>query len=65
MGRGRDKVITKEDIGQMSRSELAGLGNLCATGRVRVRGAAVVRKADGNAKYDDPSREGRYHEDKL
>ena len=58
-------MITKDDLGTMSRSELAGLSNLVQTGRVRVRGAAVVRRADGNAKYDDPSREGRYHEDKL
>ncbi len=58
-------MINKADIGNMSRKELSGLSNLVQTGRVRVRGKALVRGADGNGKYDDPTREGRYSEDNL
>jgi len=65
MGRGRDKTISANDIANMSPRERAGLGALAQMGRVRITGTAVVRKADGNAKYADPKKAGKYNEDKL
>ena len=65
MGRGRDKTIDGKDIASMSPSERAALGNLAIMGRVEVKGSAVVRGKDGNAKYDDPSKAGTYNEDNL
>ena len=34
-------------------------------GRVKVTGTAVVRGADGNARYDNPDRAGQYGEDRV
>lgn len=65
MGRGKDKVILGTDIPNMSPGERAQLGNLASTGRVRVTGTSVVRGKDGNAKYEDQRRAGRYGEDNL
>lgn len=50
----------------MSPGEFQGLSNMARMGRVKIKGAAVVRShVDGNAKYDDPKRKGQYHEDKI
>lgn len=65
MARGKDKVILGSDLQNMSPQERAGLGNLAIMGKAKITGAAVVRGKDGNAKYTDPSRAGKYHEDKL
>ena len=65
MGRGKDKTISANDIRDMSPAERAALGNLAQMGQVRVKGTAVVRGADGNAKYEDPSQAGKYNEDSL
>jgi len=65
MGRGKDKTISGSDIASMSPSERSGLGNAALMGLLQVSGTAVVRDKNGNAKYDDPSRAGKYNEDKL
>lgn len=49
----------------MSPAERQALGNLAQMGRVKVKGTAVVRGADGNVKYSDPTQAGKYNEDKL
>ena len=65
MGRGKDKTISGKDIPNMSPREQAGLATMARMGRVKITGTAVVRKADGNAKYSDPKKAGSYGEDKL
>ena len=65
MGRGKDKPISANDIRAMSPAERVALGNLAQMGQVRVSGTAVVRKADGNIRYEDPKQAGKYNEDKL
>ena len=49
----------------MSPDERRALGNLAIMGKVEVKGSAVVRGKDGNAKYEDPSKAGTYNEDNL
>lgn len=65
MGRGRDKVILGSDIKNMSPAESSALMGAARVGRVKITGTAVVRGADGNARYDDPKRAGQYGEDRV
>ncbi len=65
MGRGRDKIILGSDIKNMSPRESSALMAAARIGRVKVTGTAVVRGADGNARYDNPDRAGQYGEDRV
>lgn len=65
MGRGRDKIINERDLRNMSPQERGAVMNMARMGRVRVNGSSVVRGKDGNVKYTDPNKAGRYNEDKL
>ncbi len=66
MARGKEKTIKADDIKNMSPDESRGLMNLVKTGKVRIKGTAVVRSADsGNARYENPDLAGTYNEDKL
>jgi hypothetical protein len=50
----------------MSPDESRGLANLVRTGKVKIKGTAVVRSADtGNARYEKPDLAGTYNEDEL
>lgn len=56
------KVFTKEQLENMSVEDLVALvGEANAKGG-RFTGKAVVKKADGSIKYDDPSLKGAYDE---
>ena len=65
MGRGRDKTINERDLQNMSPQERGAVFNMAKMGRVRVNGTSVVRGKDGNVRYTDPKKAGRYNEDKL
>ncbi len=66
MARGKDKTVELGDVKNMSPGEQSGLMNLVKTGKVRIKGTAVVRSADsGNARYENPDLAGTYNEDKL
>jgi hypothetical protein len=66
MARGKDKTINADDIKNMSPDESRGLANLVRTGKVKIKGTAVVRSADtGNARYEKPDLAGTYNEDEL
>lgn len=65
MGRGRDKTIQGSDIPNMSPQERVALGNVLRMPNVRVKGSAVVRGRDGNAKYENPKLAGQYGEDNV
>lgn len=66
MARGKEKTINVDDIKTMSPDESRGLMNLVKTGKVKIKGTAVVRSADsGNARYENPDLAGTYNEDKL
>lgn len=55
------KHFTREQLEAMSVEELDDLlGNLPAG--ATFHGKAVVRRADGSIKYDDPEMEGQYNE---
>lgn len=58
-------TVHGRDIPNMSPGERQALGNMARMGKLKFEGTAVVRDANGNARYDDPSRKGQYHEDKL
>lgn len=66
MARGKDKTIELGDIKNMSPGESRAVMNLVSTGKVRIKGTAVVRSAaTGNARYENPDLAGTYNEDKL
>ena len=65
MGRGRDMIVLSSDIPNMSPRESSMLMAAANLGRVKVSGSAVVRGADGNARYDEPKRAGQYGEDHV
>ena len=65
MGRGKDKTINASDLGSMSPRELAALGNAARLGLIKIKGTALVRGADGNARYDPGATPGQYNEDKV
>lgn len=66
MARGKEKTIKLDDIKSMSPGESRGLMNLVKTGKVKIKGTAVVRSADsGNVRYEKSDLAGTYNEDKL
>jgi len=66
MARGKDKTVELGDVKNMSPGEQSGLMNLVKTGKVKIKGTAVVRDADtGNARYEKPDLAGTYNEDEL
>jgi len=66
MARGKDKTIELGDIANMSPGESRAVMNLVTTGKVKIKGTAVVRSADsGNVRYENRDLAGTYNEDKL
>lgn len=50
---------TREELLAMPKAEAQALIRKA----VKIKGTAVVQRADGSIKYDDPSRAGQYHEE--
>ena len=54
----RKITLTKAELDEMSQADLSALLLKAA----KVEGTAVVRRADGSIKYDDPALAGTYGE---
>ena len=65
MGRGQDYVIQGSDFKNMSPGESSAVMAAAKLGRIKIRGTAVVRDSNGNARYERPELAGKYNEDRL
>lgn len=60
-----EKTYNVDEVKNLSDEERAHVANQVRLGKVKFRGKAVIRKADGTIRYDDPSQKGKYNEADL
>ena len=56
------EVFTKEQLEKMDLRDLLKLVGKANPADLKIVGSAVVRRADGSVKYDEPEKEGNYGE---